>query len=425
MAAYFVIFGIRDLADVTGGGFIALAPSDLPIGSALDSAILGRSDWVVLVGAATFLAGYFFLFKFTERRTSQFLAYEWRRSTIFTIGVILWLIGITLSIAYDMTVTPAYLPTSILGLPVGIASNLRLLAQLGSIMLIYLALQGSTNRMAWGILLAVICVEFIFGFLANSKETSFRTPVLLLLGSYFLHGRLNKTLLSIIILAFIPYLLFFNAYRLNVLQEQNQSQRQVLERLDDNLDTVLINTKSQTNIASSSLNALIQRVNGKVYVDIIVAGLESGSVSRLNGESLVWFLSSFVPRALWQGKPEISLGRRFNLEFDLSASRYTYVPTTQLGELYWNFGFPGVVVGMFALGMILGYLSSLLSESKRITICRFLTLLMATYLLAIRFESNIALQYSSFVRVLLLIGLIDYLFRIIGLSRRQSSPRFG
>lgn len=162
----------------------------------------------------------------------------------------------------------------------------------------------------------------------------------------------------------------------------------------------------------------MDRINGKVYVDIIVRGTDSGRVPFQDGKTLTLFFSTFVPRMLWHDKPNSSTGRQFNRAFHLSQSSFTFVPTTQLGELYWNFGMSGVVFGMTIIGMIFGYIASAFSVGRITTLPRFLVLLMAAYYLAIRFEVNIALQYSTFVRLVILIVMVDFLIGSFGLYKR-------
>jgi len=66
-------------------------------------------------------------------------------------------------------------------------------------------------------------------------------------------------------------------------------------------------------------------------------------------------INSFIPRILWKDKPIILPGQIFGKTFRVtnSLTRRTHIAATIPGELYWNFGFPGIIAGMFALGWIL------------------------------------------------------------------------
>jgi hypothetical protein len=66
---------------------------------------------------------------------------------------------------------------------------------------------------------------------------------------------------------------------------------------------------------------------------------------------------AFIPRAFWPGKPVVNRGAWFTTYLRLSESEEEAVSSTGMfpaGELYWNFGLVGVVVGMLLLGFLYG-----------------------------------------------------------------------
>jgi hypothetical protein len=420
MGAYFVIFGMAttfgvitgDPLDVVWGGPAAV---DLGRGN-----VVTISDTVVILGALCFLGGYFLMHKLLGQRNSRFLACDWRSGTILRLGLCLWGLGFIFMLAYDMTVSVYHAPPFILGLPTGVASNMRILSPLGAVMLIYLLCRDYKPGLLWTVLGLIILSEFTFGFIVSSKEISFRVLVLLFLGQYYLRGKLNLRLVGLMVLISIPYLLFFNAYRMQMMEGGFKDPAAAFEVFSENLDIAKGKTEGEEDVAGSSLRSLRQRIDGKVYIDIIVAGTNSGKAPFMYGETLSLFFQSFIPRFLWPEKPNISTGQLFNRIFRLSGSALTYVPTTQLGELYWNFAMPGVLAGMLVIGLIFGRLSSVLA-SGHMTIARFMVLLVATYYLAIRFEGNIAAQYSIVVRLVILIWLLDLVFR--GAARVVRGPK--
>lgn len=416
MGCYFVIFGIHPTVQILTGQHAPLpwAIDETTTATAADSAL--TSDAVVILGALAVLVGYFLTSALSSRRASTFLNHEWRYSSILKIGVILYAIGFAEMIAYQLNVSPLHIPTHVMGLPLGIASNIRLFAPIGCMMLIYLVARGYRPHVLWPVLLTVMAAQFVLGFIGNSKEVSFQIPLLLLVGLYYLDGKIRKKILITMLIVGVPYLLFFNAYRTLTSERDYKTPAEALQAFGKNIDTVKRQTEGQAGVVSASLEGFAQRVDGKIYIDIIVAGTDSGRVSRLGGESLMWIFESFVPSFLWPEKPDITIGQRFNHEFHLSESQYTFVPTTQLGELYWNFGMAGVVVGMLFIGGIFGMLSNALLDRSGMTIPRFMTLLMSTYYIVVRFEDTIASQYTIFVRLLILIWLGDRVLRFLGLS---------
>jgi hypothetical protein len=75
------------------------------------------------------------------------------------------------------------------------------------------------------------------------------------------------------------------------------------------------------------------------------------------GDTMDYLLYAFIPRVVWGDKPVVTRGGWFTLylgqarnERDVSTS----TGQSATGELYWNFGLPGVIVGMGFLGFLIG-----------------------------------------------------------------------
>lgn len=87
-----------------------------------------------------------------------------------------------------------------------------------------------------------------------------------------------------------------------------------------------------------------------------------GEVQRtgfMYGDGLDYMIYAFVPRIFWPDKPTVTRGAWFS-EY-LGQARTEESATTSLGqsaagELYWNFGWPGIIMGMTFLGAVIGKL---------------------------------------------------------------------
>jgi len=87
-------------------------------------------------------------------------------------------------------------------------------------------------------------------------------------------------------------------------------------------------------------------------------GLLVERTGYLHGSTLGYLGFAFVPRFLWPAKPKIAKGAWFAYEIGQAVMRPdgTYgnsINMTVPGELYLNFGWPGVFVGSFLFGVIL------------------------------------------------------------------------
>ena len=88
----------------------------------------------------------------------------------------------------------------------------------------------------------------------------------------------------------------------------------------------------------------------------IVVDVFPSQLSYLGGDSFVETFTLFVPRALWPAKPS-------PIAFQVNkfvGGPGTGTPASLPGELYLNFGLPGVIIGMVLFGLILKALYSLL-----------------------------------------------------------------
>ena len=114
------------------------------------------------------------------------------------------------------------------------------------------------------------------------------------------------------------------------------------------------------------LVALDQRLNQNYFVGLAAKRIELKQVDYLNGESVWEGLLSLVPRVLWPEKPVFAGSPQI-------VSRMTGLwlsPTTSFAvgnvmEFQINFGIPGVVIGFFILGWVIGMLDLKAAAAER------------------------------------------------------------
>jgi hypothetical protein len=148
----------------------------------------------------------------------------------------------------------------------------------------------------------------------------------------------------------------------NYFQHRNQIRDQVwggapLERrIDSVIDTVkdfewidLTNRKH--------LIALDKRLNQNYFVGLAARRIQEGQVDYLEGESVWEGLQALVPRALWPEKPVYAGSPQIVSKMTgLTLSPHTSFGVGNVMEFQINFGIPGVVVGFFILGWLIGTL---------------------------------------------------------------------
>lgn len=141
-----------------------------------------------------------------------------------------------------------------------------------------------------------------------------------------------------------------------------------------------------------------------------LAGLATtvpGQFPYLHGTSYLQAASFLVPRALWSGKPEGAI-TGITAAIDPSHSGLAF---PEFGEMYANFGLPGVILGSLLLGVIIELLSRRFAYSTSIRESVFIAVCGAI-LLDVFTRGAVAPMLASFTGLLVATGLV---------SRRRSS----
>ena len=119
-----------------------------------------------------------------------------------------------------------------------------------------------------------------------------------------------------------------------------------------------------------TLRVLSDVGSSSTSTDHMVVGLQQTS-NRLNGLGILsvimrdagtrvpyqwgWSISyipmSFVPRIVWPGKPKFMTGQWVTDNFGGGPHVSSSTGATWIGELYYNFSWPGIVIGMMILGV--------------------------------------------------------------------------
>jgi hypothetical protein len=100
------------------------------------------------------------------------------------------------------------------------------------------------------------------------------------------------------------------------------------------------------------------------YVSIlarILAWREYGG-EYYKGETYLLGLVALIPRIMWPGKPEITLGQKFNWQLGYGFEhQQSSLAITILGELFMNFATPGIILGMLIYGLLFRQVYKVLS----------------------------------------------------------------
>lgn len=154
-----------------------------------------------------------------------------------------------------------------------------------------------------------------------------------------------KTLITVALLAIFVVFPLYNTFRL-----QNRHLA-TAARLERTLNTA--QDWDRSDYMQASLEAFMSRVAVVTSPAAVIRSVGRW-VDYRHGETLASAVLSFVPRVVWPNKPVLTTGREFGTTFGLvnMLDRETQIACTLAGELYWNFGVPGVVGWAFLLGAV-------------------------------------------------------------------------
>jgi hypothetical protein len=173
---------------------------------------------------------------------------------------------------------------------------------------------------------------------------------------------------------------------------------------------------------SDAFNVFTTRLYGLDSL-LVERALTPSVYPYLDGSTYARLPASFVPRAIWNDKPQLSLATWFGDRYwgrTSTADRSTQA-TTFAGEFYLNFGVVGVLFGMFLLGFLYRLWYAYLSVDWNVLMISLLVVTIPTMLLV---EGDFVLLFRTMVnRVLttfLALALINLVLRRVRERRRRA-----
>ena len=399
LAVYFVFYGAADTVALLGGSHYGASRG-----------FMSAAEWAVLLGAALVVLGYQLSIALATRRVAPAVARDWPMPFIVAIGITFWSLG-TLSdwywqIHYSNTPTLDRNDGSML-LALVVA---RMLQPLGTIMVGY-ALVRTRSRPLIVLAIVIVALQAVVGFIGNAKEIAMRAIIIFGVAAFLVRGTLPKSWA----LAAIAFAVFafpiFQAYRAEVIGLRGISRSDAASDIVRSFKQALsVRDKVEKQINENyKVPSFLERSALKPTMEMLID--KTGRTAEFqDGYTLSLYFTGFVPRFIWPDKPDSSVGKLVNREFQVSEDPDTYISATHLGELYWNYGWPGIVVGMFVFGTLLGFINVRCDLSERVSLTRLLILVMTIYTTIVRFEGSIALEYIVFTRSLVMIWILHLVF---------------
>lgn len=399
LAMYFVSFGVQDVVGLTSATGAA--------GSATGT--LSEAEWLIILGGISFTVGYQLS---TSPRQSAALVRDWPMSTLMIVGSVLWLAGtaaewywsVVLTVRVGvLTKTGSEAVTSMLMLG-------RYAQPLGLLILAY-AYTISRSVLLTSLMIALSVFQVVLGFASDTKGGAMTAGIMVIVSGLLVKGKIPKAwAIAGLLFVFLAFPIF-QAHRTMVIGERGQSNADTANNIVKSLQLSIEGQKH------TDAQSFLERSSVKGSVEMIVRGTGT-TVPFQHGYTLIPLATSFIPRLIWPDKLDVQTGVLIDKVFHVTGLGEVYISPSTLGELYWNFGWPGALLGMLLIGLLLGWISSLCDMSKAVSVTRLLILATTIYQVAIRFESTIAAEYAVWIRSLVAILIMHWLF-----YRRGAVPR--
>ena len=256
------------------------------------------------------------------------------------------------------------------------------------------------------LLVLIVLVQLVMGFVADAKGEALIGGVLIVIVRLLTTGKIPKGWLiaAITITAVVFPVLQANRnlrgqYRIDHVEAAQNLLETVKQAISKGEDVKSGRIKAQSVFERSSLKGSVEMIVTRTGAD----------VAYQNGHTLTPLYAAFIPKIIWPDKPDVQTGLLVNTEFKVASGAFVYISPSHLGELYWNFGWPGVAVGMLLIGGLLGYVGKRVDMTQGATITQLMIAVVTVKLLVLGFESSIAGIYVSWLRTLAAIGLLHFL----------------
>jgi hypothetical protein len=256
--------------------------------------------------------------------------------------------------------------------------------------------------------LGIVVFQVFLGFVADIKGLAMLGGILVIVTIVLVDARVPKLWLAGAVAYAILVFPIFQAYRTEIHGNRGIARTTVVENFGKTLDLAL-SAEDRVNSGRHRAQTLLERSSLRASVQMIVEKTGNG-VPYQHGYTLTPLIATFIPKIIWTDKPDVPTGQIVNKEFHVTEGEDVYISPSHLGELYWNFGWAGVLAGMACIGGILGVVGSRFNLGEAKTVTRLLVTVVTIKQVVIGFEGVIAASYVVWLRSLAGIGLLHLIF---------------
>lgn len=403
MAEYFVVFGLLDFQSVLLGE---------PLST--DADFTTPAEASILVGAIAVLVAYLAVARSVATARASAAVRDWPRGTVLAVGLGLTAAGsvaywyfhlIALTVSTNTATTRAFEtmgPTLTFIVMLG-----HLVRPLGILILAYgYARYRTVTWLVW--VLAALALQIFLGFVGDSKGLPLQAGAIVVLTRMLVDNRLPRIWIVSSVAVTIVLFPIFQAYRADVIDERGLNRAQALQNLSKVIQIAVGNRdKVSQGSPGERSQSILERASIKGNVELLFTRVGS-DIPFEDGQTLADLAYAFVPKLIWADKPPVETGQLFN-RLVIRGEGDTDVSPSHLGELYWNFGWPGLTIGMAFIGALLGYVGAKSNLADGLSATRLMVMMATVYSLCMDFEGSIAISYVVWLRSIAAIGVLHLL----------------
>jgi hypothetical protein len=405
MALYFLFFGALDLKH------LLLGADEWPV----RSEFMTVAEFAILTGGALVLLSYLTAARIFGSAGRERSATDWPASALLLFGTVLWVVGTAAMVYLQVFVMPEKTSYAVRRGLAEMGPLVTFLVMLGHLVeplgILILAYGYARFRtLFWRtLIIVVVAAQVVLGFLMDVKSTAMLGGVLVILVRTLSDRRVPVAWLASAIAFGALSFPIFQAYRAEVEGERGLDRLHVIQHLGKALSiAVASREKVMAGRPGERAQTFLERTSGKAMLEVLFDHVGS-DVPLLHGSTLAAIPMAFVPRLLAPDKSDVATGRLFN-RMVLKNDDDTYISISHLGELYWNFGWSGIIVGMLFSGLLLGCVGARFSLEQGVTVTRMLVLLATVDAMCMGFGGEISTSYVLWLRSLAVIALMHVMF---------------
>jgi hypothetical protein len=328
---YFFAATLLDRPDPGITDLKGIAPSDIV-----------RGQIVVLVGLIAMLAGYAIPIARVVPIPRP------RREWSYPSTLVVALITIPFGWAIYLSAQYGILPKRVGSGFVGAFSNATYFG-IALLMLSYLRYRSFAALVLMGLL---VPPTMAFNYFTSARGMFFAPIVVTMIAFIVVNRRIR---LRWILAAFLAMSIFYpisEFQRQVILQGNSRSAAWALRRPAEvaSKTTNFVRNQDFGRMFATGATAMMVRFDGLGIASVIVRDCPS-RVPFQGGWTLAQIPMSYIPRLVWKDKPNMTSGGWVTEHFAGGPGVMSSTGSTWVGELWFNFGWPGIVIGMLVMGI--------------------------------------------------------------------------